>query len=163
MAIPLARQNFLSPDSQCYSFDERANGYSRGEGVGVVVLKRLSKALRDGDTIRAVIRGTSTNQDGRTPSISQPSSAAQTALIRTASESGGIDFSSTGYFEAHVSIASNTATIHPFLVNFFLLMGGHLIGTCHSDDQEKCESPNEIMTMKNAKILLRSGNRDRRW
>ncbi|KAI1772330.1 hypothetical protein F4818DRAFT_444554 [Hypoxylon cercidicola] len=101
MTIPLARQRFLSPDSQCYSFDERANGYSRGEGVGVVVLKRLSKALQDGDTIRAVIRGTSANQDGRTPSISQPSSTAQTALIRKAYENGNLDFSSTGYFEAH--------------------------------------------------------------
>ncbi|KAI1341943.1 hypothetical protein F5Y15DRAFT_406440 [Xylariaceae sp. FL0016] len=101
MTIPLARQKFLSPDSQCYSFDERANGYSRGEGVGVVVLKRLSKALRDGDTIRGVIRGTSANQDGRTPSISQPSSTAQTSLIQKAYESGDLDFSSTGYFEAH--------------------------------------------------------------
>ncbi|KAK9776195.1 putative Polyketide synthase [Seiridium cardinale] len=101
MTIPLARQNFLSPDGHCYSFDERANGYSRGEGVGIVILKRLSKALQDGDSIRAVIRGTSVNQDGRTPTISQPSPAAQTALIRKAYESQALDLSLTGYFEAH--------------------------------------------------------------
>ncbi|KAI1080984.1 hypothetical protein F5B20DRAFT_588940 [Whalleya microplaca] len=101
MSVPLSRLNFLSPDSQCYSFDERANGYSRGEGVGVIVLKRLSKALENGDIIRAVIRGTAVNQDGRTPSISQPSSTAQAALIRKAYEKVGFDFHSTGYFEAH--------------------------------------------------------------
>lgn len=101
MSIPLSRLNFLSPDSHCYSFDERANGYSRGEGVGVLVLKRLSKAIENGDTIRAVIRGTSANQDGRTPSIAQPSVMAQAALIRKAYEPVGSDFSCTGYFEAH--------------------------------------------------------------
>ncbi|RYO75255.1 hypothetical protein DL764_010541 [Monosporascus ibericus] len=79
----------------------RANGYSRGEGVGVVVLKRLSKAIENGDTIRAVIRGTSINQDGRTPSISQPSQSAQASLIRMAYENAGLDFDTTRYFEAH--------------------------------------------------------------
>ncbi|KAK3687885.1 hypothetical protein B0T22DRAFT_439466 [Podospora appendiculata] len=58
----LAQMNFLSPDGVCYSFDHRANGYSRGEGFGFVVLKMLSDALRDGDTIRAVIRATGSNQ-----------------------------------------------------------------------------------------------------
>lgn len=101
MTLPLARQNFLSPDSLCYSFDDRANGYSRGEGIGMVVLKRLSKAIADGNTIRAVVRGTSSNQDGRTPVISQPSSQAQAALIRKAYETAGLDFKSTQYFEAH--------------------------------------------------------------
>jgi acyl transferase domain-containing protein len=65
--MPMTALNFLSPDGKCFTFDGRANGYGRGEGVGVVVLKRLSDALRDNDTIRAVIRGTRVNQDGRTP------------------------------------------------------------------------------------------------
>lgn len=101
MTLPLARQNFLSPDSLCYSFDDRANGYSRGEGIGMVILKPLSNAIADGNTIRAVIRGTSSNQDGRTPSISQPSAEAQADLIRKAYEAAGLDFKSTQYFEAH--------------------------------------------------------------
>lgn len=93
--------NFLSKDSKCYSFDHRANGYSRGEGFGIVILKTLSDALRDGDTIRAVIRATGTNQDGRTPGITQPSSQAQKVLIRDTYASGGLDMSETRYFEAH--------------------------------------------------------------
>lgn len=63
----LNNQNFLSPDGRCFSFDHRANGYARGEGIAVIVLKRLSDALSDNDTVRAVIRGTGSNQDGRTP------------------------------------------------------------------------------------------------
>jgi len=67
MITALSNQNFLSPSSRCFTFDHRANGYARGEGFGVVVLKRLSDAIADNDTIRAVIRGTGSNQDGRTP------------------------------------------------------------------------------------------------
>ena len=59
--------NFLSPDSRSWSFDQRANGYARGEGTAVIVVKWLADALRDGDTIRTVIRSTGSNQDGRTP------------------------------------------------------------------------------------------------
>ncbi|KAK6075544.1 Lovastatin diketide synthase LovF 5 [Seiridium cupressi] len=91
----------LSPDGKSYSFDERANGYSRGEGFGVVVLKRLSDAIRDGDTIRAVIRGCGSNQDGRTPGITQPSRKAQADLIRSVYSKASLDPSLTRFFEAH--------------------------------------------------------------
>jgi acyl transferase domain-containing protein len=64
--MPMTALNFLSPDGKCFTFDSRANGYGRGEGIGVVVMKRLSDALRDNDTIRAVIRATKVNQDGHT-------------------------------------------------------------------------------------------------
>ena len=64
--MPMTALNFLSPDGKCFTFDSRANGYGRGEGIGVVVLKRLSDAVRDNDTIRAVIRASQVNQDGRT-------------------------------------------------------------------------------------------------
>jgi acyl transferase domain-containing protein len=56
---------FLSPDSRCFSFDSRANGYARGEGIGMIFLKHIDDAMRDGDPIRAVIRGTGLNSDGR--------------------------------------------------------------------------------------------------
>lgn len=67
--MPMTALNFLSPDGKCYTFDARANGYGRGEGIGIVVLKRLQDAIRDNDNIRAVIRGSSVNQDGRTPGM----------------------------------------------------------------------------------------------
>lgn len=68
--MPMTALNFLSPDGKCYTFDARANGYGRGEGVGIVILKRLDDAIRDNDNIRAVIRGSRVNQDGRTPGMS---------------------------------------------------------------------------------------------
>ncbi|KAK4107386.1 putative polyketide synthase [Canariomyces notabilis] len=93
--------NFLSPDSRSHSFDYRANGYARGEGVGVMILKRLSDAIRDGNTIRAVIRSTGSNEDGRTPGITQPSGAAQERLIRETYEKAGLSMAHTRFFEAH--------------------------------------------------------------
>lgn len=97
--IPLTALGFLSPDGKCYSFDSRANGYSRGEGFGMVVMKRLNDAIRDGDTIRAVIRGSSTNQDGKSPGITQPTKQAQVDLINQAYHSAGLDKTRTRFFE----------------------------------------------------------------
>jgi acyl transferase domain-containing protein len=96
---------FLSPDSRCYSFDDRANGYARGEGCGVVVIKRVSDAIRDGDTIRAIIRSSGSNQDGHTPGLTQPSRDSQASLIRETYEKAGLDFSTTRFFEAHGNIS----------------------------------------------------------
>ncbi|VUC24936.1 unnamed protein product [Clonostachys rosea] len=93
--------SFLSPDSQCHSFDKSANGYARGEGGGFVVLKPVRDAIRDGDVIRAVIRGTGVNQDGKTPGITLPSAKRQEELIRAVYESAGLGPAVTGYFEAH--------------------------------------------------------------
>ncbi|PVH76707.1 hypothetical protein DL98DRAFT_535488 [Cadophora sp. DSE1049] len=97
----LSSLHFLSPDGKCHSFDEAANGYGRGEGLGFLVLKSLKDALRDNDTIRAVIRGSGLNQDGKTPAITMPSKEAQIELIRTAYTNAGIDLQDTQYFEAH--------------------------------------------------------------
>ncbi|KAK2770361.1 pksn polyketide synthase for alternapyrone biosynthesis [Colletotrichum kahawae] len=97
----LSSMHMLSPEGISHSFDHRANGYGRGEGIGCLIVKRLKDALRDGDTIRAVIRGTGTNADGKTPGITQPSSEAQAELIRSTYEAAGLPFSDTQYFEAH--------------------------------------------------------------
>lgn len=92
---------FLSKDGRCYSFDSRANGYARGDGVGVVVIKPLVNALRDGDTIRAVIRSSASNQDGKTPGITYPSKESQERLIRETYQKAGLDMGITRYIEAH--------------------------------------------------------------
>lgn len=65
--LSLSSLHFLSPEGKCHSFDANANGYSRGEGAAAIILKPLDAALRDGNAIRAIIRGTGVNQDGRTP------------------------------------------------------------------------------------------------
>lgn len=83
------------------SFDQRANGYARGEGAGVLVLKHIDDAIRDNDCIRAVIRATGVNQDGKTPGITLPSPEAQASLIRSTYKSAGLDPNDTMYLEAH--------------------------------------------------------------
>jgi acyl transferase domain-containing protein len=93
--------NFLSPDGRSHSFDHRANGYARGEGIAVVVLKRLPDAIRDGNTIRAVIRSTGANEDGKTPGITQPSSVAQRRLIEETYRKASLSMKHTRFFEAH--------------------------------------------------------------
>lgn len=101
MSVAISKLGILSPDGRCFSFDARGNGYARGEGVIAIVIKPIDAALRDGDTIRAVIRGTGTNQDGRTPILTQPSALAQEALIRHVYAKAGLGFGDTRYFEAH--------------------------------------------------------------
>ncbi|KAI1464024.1 uncharacterized protein F4812DRAFT_453148 [Daldinia caldariorum] len=93
----MANMNVLSPDSKCFSFDARANGYARGEGVVALVVKPLRDALDNGDVIRSVIRASGSNQDGRTPVLTQPSADAQELLIRHVYEKAGLDFASTRY------------------------------------------------------------------
>ncbi|RYP67274.1 hypothetical protein DL769_005813 [Monosporascus sp. CRB-8-3] len=106
MEHPSTTQNLcnlgvLSPDGQCFTFDERANGYGRGEGVGTVVIKPLRHALRDCNPIHAVVRGTGSNQDGRTAGITLPSKDAQQCLIRQIYASQKLDMAETCYVEAH--------------------------------------------------------------
>ncbi|TVY39720.1 Reducing polyketide synthase [Lachnellula subtilissima] len=98
----MSNMSFMSPDSRCWSFDHRANGYARGDGFGVVVLKKLSDALQDGDTIRAVIRATGLNQDGRTTGgITQPNGEAQQLLINETFTRANLDMAPVRFFEAH--------------------------------------------------------------
>ncbi len=90
-----------SPDGRSKSFDASADGYGRGEGAGVLILKRLSDAERDGDRVLAVVRGTGIMQDGRTNGIMQPSARAQADLLRRTYREAGIDPASVDYVEAH--------------------------------------------------------------
>ncbi|KAH6888171.1 putative polyketide synthase, partial [Thelonectria olida] len=99
--IAMSNVHFLGPDAKCHTYDHRANGYSRGEGIAAVYLKPLEDAIRDNDTIRAVIRSSVSNQDGRTAGIMLPSREAQEILINAAYKSAGCDPASVGYFEAH--------------------------------------------------------------
>ena len=80
----------LSPDGKCHTFDEEANGYCRGEGCGAIVLKRLSDARRDGDSVYAVIRGSAVMQDGRSASLTAPNGRAQEQLLRAALSDAGL-------------------------------------------------------------------------
>lgn len=91
----------LSPDGKSYAFDSRANGYGRGEGVATIVIKRLNDALACGDPVRAVIRETCLNQDGRTDTITTPSQAAQEELMHECYRRAGLLPQDTQYFEAH--------------------------------------------------------------
>ncbi|KAG0645551.1 Highly reducing polyketide synthase [Hyphodiscus hymeniophilus] len=88
-------------DGKCYVFDSRGAGYARGEGVGAVILKRLSDAVADGDPIHAIIRGTGLNQDGKTHGIHLPNGKAQASLMRSVYKTAGLDPRETIYVEAH--------------------------------------------------------------
>lgn len=99
--IDFSKANMLSPDGHCKTFDASANGYVRGEGCGIVVLKRLSDAIRDGDNIRAIIRSTSVNQDGISSGFTVPNEQAQVSLIKKTIQKAKLPSSDVNYIEAH--------------------------------------------------------------
>jgi acyl transferase domain-containing protein/NAD(P)-dependent dehydrogenase (short-subunit alcohol dehydrogenase family)/acyl carrier protein/SAM-dependent methyltransferase len=99
--IALCKSRMLAPDGVCKTFDESANGFVRGEGCGVVVLKRLADALQDGDHVHAIIRGSAVNQDGRSGGLTVPSRHAQETVIREALADAQIDPAEITYVEAH--------------------------------------------------------------
>ncbi|MER6313870.1 SDR family NAD(P)-dependent oxidoreductase [Streptomyces sp. NPDC001581] len=91
----------MAPDGRCKAFSAQADGYVRSEGAGVVVLKPLSEALRDGDRVSAVIRGSAVTSDGRTNGLLAPSRQAQEDVVRLALAQAGVAPSEVGYVEAH--------------------------------------------------------------
>ncbi|GES63212.1 polyketide synthase [Aspergillus terreus] len=99
--IGMSYSGFVGSEGKCFSFDHRADGYARGEGVGTVIVKRLSDAVEDGNIIRALIRGTGLNHDGRTPGITYPSLSSQEELIRRTYRRAGLDTADTCYIESH--------------------------------------------------------------
>ncbi len=101
LTITFSRARMLSPDGRCKTFDASADGYVRGEGCGVVMLKRLSDAMRDGDNILALIRGSAVNQDGRSNGLTAPNGLAQQDVIRQALADAQVAPNQIGYVEAH--------------------------------------------------------------
>ncbi|WP_197041558.1 type I polyketide synthase, partial [Chondromyces apiculatus] len=99
--VYFSRMRAMSPTGRCSAFSAQADGYVRGEGCGVLVLKRLSDAERDGDPILAVIRGSAVNQDGRSQGLTAPNGPSQEAVIRQALAQAGVSPASVGYVEAH--------------------------------------------------------------
>jgi acyl transferase domain-containing protein/acyl-CoA synthetase (AMP-forming)/AMP-acid ligase II/acyl carrier protein len=101
LTTTFARAGMLAPDGRCKTFDAAANGYVRGEGCGVVVLKRWSDARRDGDRVLALVRGSAVNQDGRSNGLTAPNGPAQQAVVRAALQDAAVTPAQVGYVEAH--------------------------------------------------------------
>ncbi|MGC2332319.1 MAG: beta-ketoacyl synthase N-terminal-like domain-containing protein [Candidatus Acidiferrales bacterium] len=99
--VNFSKARMLSADGHCKTFDAKADGYVRGEGCGIVVLKRLSDALNDRDNILALVRGSAVNQDGRSGGLTVPSGEAQQRVIRQALANAGVEPGEIGYIEAH--------------------------------------------------------------
>ena len=99
--ITFSSAHMLAPDGRCKTFDAAADGYVRGEGCGVIVIKRLEDAIRDGDRIRSVIRGSAINQDGASGGLTVPNGVAQQRVITEALKRAHLEPSDVGYLEAH--------------------------------------------------------------
>lgn len=103
LTIAFSQAHMMSAVGHCNTFDEAADGYVRGEGCGLVLLKPLSAAQRDGDTILAIIRGSATNQDGRSNGLTAPNGPSQEAVIRQALRNAGVSADQISYVETHGS------------------------------------------------------------
>lgn len=99
--VTFSHAHMLAPDGRCKTFDAAADGYVRGEGCGVIVIKRLADAVADGDRIRAVIRGSAINQDGASGGLTVPNGVAQQRVIADALQRAGVAAADVGYLEAH--------------------------------------------------------------
>ncbi len=99
--VAMSQLQMLAADGHSKTFDRRADGFGRGEGCGVVILKRLADAVRNQDRVLAIIRGSAMNQDGRTNGLTAPSGLAQQRLLRRALEDSGVSAGQVGYFETH--------------------------------------------------------------
>ncbi|MEA5550942.1 type I polyketide synthase [Anabaena cylindrica UHCC 0172] len=101
VTVALSRLRALAPDGRCKTFDAAADGYARGEGCGMIILKRLSDALADGDNILAVIRGSAVNHNGASSGLTVPNGLAQQTLMKQALENAKIKSHQVSYVEAH--------------------------------------------------------------
>jgi len=127
-SINFSKARMLAADGRCKTFDAAADGFSRGEGCGVVVLKRLTDALAGGDTILALIRGSAINQDGRSGGLTVPNGPSQQAVIREALNRAGLQPDQISYIEAH---GTGTALGDPIEVGAL----GAVFGSSHTPQQ----------------------------
>lgn len=125
--MTFSRAKMMAPDGRCKTFDAAANGYVRGEGCGVVVLKRLSDALKDGDSILAVVRGSAVNQDGPSGGLTVPNGPSQEKVVRQALQDGAVHPKEVSYIEAH---GTGTSLGDPIEVEAL----GAVFGATHSTD-----------------------------
>ncbi|HIK46480.1 MAG TPA: type I polyketide synthase, partial [Leptolyngbyaceae cyanobacterium M65_K2018_010] len=125
--ITFSRARMLAPDGRCKTFDAAADGYVRGEGCGLVVLKRLADAIADGDSILALIRGSAVNQDGPSGGLTVPNGPSQQAVIRQALANAGVDPAQVNYIEAH---GTGTALGDPIEVGAL----GAVFGPTHREE-----------------------------
>lgn len=114
LSVSFSRGKMMASDGKCKTFDANADGIVRGEGCGIVVLKRLADAIRDGDNIQAIIRGSAVNQDGLTNGLTAPNGPSQQAVIRQALEKAGVQPNEISYVETH---GTGTALGDPIEVN----------------------------------------------
>ncbi len=112
--VNFSKAGMLSRDARCKTFDASADGYVRGEGGGIVVLRRLSDALADGDNILAVVAGSAVNQDGRSNGLTAPNGLAQEAVIRAALAAANMAPAAVGFVETH---GTGTSLGDPIEVN----------------------------------------------
>lgn len=126
--VILCRGKMLSPDSRCKTFDASANGYVRSDGCAVVILKRLSDALRDGDEILALVKGSAVNQDGASGGLTVPNGKAQVHLIQKALKDANLDAQAIDFVEAH---GTGTSLGDPIEMEAL----GEVYGKAHSNEK----------------------------
>lgn len=161
-SIFLAEHGVLSPEASCRTFDAQASGYARGEAVTCLVIKRHSLALRDGNPIRAIIRGSAVNSNGRTAGMSTPSSEAQEALVRAAYRQAGIpdgEMAKTAMVECHGTGTPLGDAVETYALTKIFGQHGVLIGSLkpslgHSESASALSSVvKAIVSLENRTIL----------
>ncbi|MFI4954278.1 MAG: SDR family NAD(P)-dependent oxidoreductase [Gammaproteobacteria bacterium] len=128
ISIDFSLAHMLAPDGHCKTFDKSADGYARGEGCGVIILKRLSDAKRDKDTILALIKGSAVNQDGASSGLTVPNGPAQEVVIKHALAQAKLKPDEIDYIEAH---GTGTALGDPIEINALY----HVFGADQEDNQ----------------------------
>ncbi|WP_392534193.1 type I polyketide synthase [Nostoc sp. C117] len=128
--ITYSNAHMMAGDGRCKTFDAKADGYVRGEGCGVIVLKRLADAIGDGDNIQAIIRGSAVNQDGLSNGMTAPNSVAQQAVIRQALQNAGVEPAQISYIEAHGTGTSLGDPIEIRALKTVLMQGRSLEQPC---------------------------------